>query len=799
MNFKSHILKVIFAAILFILPDKNIFSQVGLYPEIEWERSLGGTNSDYGFEPQMTSDGGYIITGWSRSIDGEVTGNHGGTDYWVVKLDSSRNIVWQKSLGGLLDELSSTILETSDGDFIVAGYTNSRTGDVGNNYGDPDLDDWDQTYDIWVVKLDPDGLIIWEQNYGGSNNESCKSIKETSNGEFVIAGTASSYDHDVTGLHGDSDIWIIKIDTDGMLLFAKTFGGSADEYGEDIKETIDGGFIVAGSSYSNNFDLDDNYGENDVWVLKLDSIGELEWQKNLGGSSFDYANSIIQTDDGGFVMAGRSSSNDGDLTENKGAFDFWVVQLNSLGNIEWQKSLGGSHWDIAEDVIQTATGYLAVGYTMSHDGDVIGIPELAYSAYWVTQLDFSGNLLWEATYGGTESQWAQSIKILSDGYLVSGWSSSDDLDVTEGHGGADYWLVKLKPECLHSIYFADTDEDGFGNSLVDSISCNIPFGYLLDSTDCDDTNQFINPVALDICNSIDDNCNGFIDEDAIFTLYYADADGDTYGDLFNDSISCYTLIGYVSDSTDCDDTNPFINPAALDSCNSMDDNCNGLIDEDAIFTMYYADTDGDTYGDLLNDSSSCFILSGYVIDSTDCNDMDPLINPTAEESCNGADDNCDGNIDEGLTVHTLYLDADDDSYGNPLIDTVTCATGLIGYVSDSTDCDDSNPLIYPGAEETFNGLDDNCDKLIDEGLNTADITGNLFMIYPNPAENILFIDYKMTAEANIQIIDISGQIIYSNIFSKPPFEINIEKFPTGFYLVKLIVVEGEFVATFIKE
>ena len=176
-----------------------------------------------------------------------------------------------------------------------------------------------------------------------------------------------------------------------------------------------------------------------------------------------------------------------------------------------------------------------------------------------------------------------------------------------------------------------------------------------------------------------------------------------------------------------------------------------------------------------------------------------MIPVTAEESCNGADDNCDGNIDEGLTVHTLYLDADDDSYGNPLIDTVTCATGLIGYVSDSTDCDDSNPLIYPGAEEIFNGLDDNCDKLIDEGLNTADITGNLFMIYPNPAENILFMDYKMTAEANIQIIDISGQIIYSNIFSKPPFEINIEKFPTGFYLVKLIVVEGEFVATFIKE
>ena len=323
MNFKTYILKVIFVVILFILPDKNIFSQVGLYSDIEWERSLGGTNYDYGFESQITSDGGYIITGWSSSIDGEVTGNHGETDYWVVKLDSSRIIVWQKSLGGLHYESSTTILETSDGDFMVGGNSISRTGDVGNNYGDPDADD--QTNDIWVVKLDPNGLIIWEQNYGGSNNESCKSIIETSSGEFVIAGTASSYDHDVTGLHGDYDIWIIKIDTDGMLLFAKTFGGSDIEYAGEIKETIDGGFIVAGSSYSNNFDLDDNYGESDVWVLKLDSIGELEWQKNLGGSSVDDANSIIQTDDGGFVMAGRSSSNDGDLTENKGALDFWIV------------------------------------------------------------------------------------------------------------------------------------------------------------------------------------------------------------------------------------------------------------------------------------------------------------------------------------------------------------------------------------------------------------------------------------------------------------------------------------------
>ena len=729
MNFKTYILKVIFVVILFILPDKNIFSQVGLYSDIEWERSLGGTNYDYGFESQITSDGGYIITGWSSSIDGEVTGNHGETDYWVVKLDSSRIIVWQKSLGGLHYESSTTILETSDGDFMVGGNSISRTGDVGNNYGDPDADD--QTNDIWVVKLDPNGLIIWEQNYGGSNNESCKSIIETSSGEFVIAGTASSYDHDVTGLHGDYDIWIIKIDTDGMLLFAKTFGGSDIEYAGEIKETIDGGFIVAGSSYSNNFDLDDNYGESDVWVLKLDSIGELEWQKNLGGSSVDDANSIIQTDDGGFVMAGRSSSNDGDLTENKGALDFWIVKLNSLGNIEWQKSLGGSHWDIAEDVVQTATGYLAVGYTMSHDGDVIGIPELASSAYWVTQLDFSGNLLWQGTYGGTESQSAQSIKILPDGYLVSGWSNSDDLDVTENHGSVDFWLVKLKPECLHSNYFEDIDEDGFGNSLFDSISCNILYGYVLDSTDCDDTNPLINPGITDICNSFDDNCNFLIDEDAIFTLYYADADGDTYGDL-------------------------------------------------------------------LSDSSSCFILSGYVIDSTDCNDMDPFINTAAEESCNGADDNCDGNIDEGLTVHTLYLDNDGDSYGDAELDTVTCATGLTGYVSDSTDCDDSNPLIYPGAEEIFNGLDDNCDKLIDEGVNTADIKGSLFRVYPNPAENILFIDYSKVAEANIQIIDISGKIVYSNIISNIPYEINIEKFPTGFYLVKLMVEEGEFVATFIK-
>lgn len=250
---------------------------------------------------------------------------------------------------------------------------------------------------------------------------------------------------------------------------------------------------------------------------------------------------------------------------------------------------------------------------------------------------------------------------------------------------------------------AETDADGDG------------FGVLVD---CNDANPTINPDAAELCNGIDENCNGDIDEGLTFETWYADADGDTYGDAAMSVTTCDGApAGYVADNTDCNDADAGVNPGAAEICNGLDENCNGDIDEGLTFETWYADADGDGYGDAAMSVTTCDgAPAGYVADNTDCNDADGAINPGAAEVCNGIDDNCNGDIDEGLTFETWYADADGDSYGDADMTVTTCDGAPAGYVADNTDCNDADASINPGAAEVCNGVDDNCDGNVDEGV-----------------------------------------------------------------------------------
>lgn len=266
-------------------------------------------------------------------------------------------------------------------------------------------------------------------------------------------------------------------------------------------------------------------------------------------------------------------------------------------------------------------------------------------------------------------------------------------------------------------YYADDDSDTYGdpNDSTQTPSPTPPAGYVVDNTDCDDTNASVHPGATELCNGIDDDCNGLVDDNVVTSTYYADADGDGYGDLAVDSVACAPPVGYVSNSNDCDDTNNAINPGATETCNGIDDNCDGQIDE-GVLSTFYADTDGDGYGDLTVTTQACSAPIGYVSNSTDCDDNNNLVNPAATEICNGIDDNCDGQVDEGCGSNTWYADTDADTYGdlnNFVVD--NNPTPPAGYVADSTDCDDNNAAVNPGATEICgNGIDDNCNGQVDE-------------------------------------------------------------------------------------
>ncbi len=279
--------------------------------------------------------------------------------------------------------------------------------------------------------------------------------------------------------------------------------------------------------------------------------------------------------------------------------------------------------------------------------------------------------------------------------------------------------------CPTIKFYTDADNDGYGDKLdwIEKPKCKPPVGFSENNLDCDDKNPAVHPGAIEICNGIDDDCDGQIDEGTSKTVFYRDADGDGYGNPSLTVSACIAPTAYVSNKTDCNDANDAIHPGAVELCNGIDDDCDGQIDEGASNTTYYRDTDGDGYGNPALTTSGCTAPTGYVNNNTDCNDAIAAIHPGTAEICNGVDDNCNGLIDE-VAQNTFYRDADGDGYGNPALTTSGC-TAPTGYVDNNTDCNDANPSIHPGALEICNIIDDDCDGLTDEvAQNTTVSTGN---------------------------------------------------------------------------
>ncbi len=270
-----------------------------------------------------------------------------------------------------------------------------------------------------------------------------------------------------------------------------------------------------------------------------------------------------------------------------------------------------------------------------------------------------------------------------------------------------------------SIWYADADSDGYGDAVTTLVACDKPEGYLADNTDCDDTTDQVSPTATEYCNGTDDDCDGTTDEDAAADAltWYADTDTDGYGDPASTYAACAVPSGYTADDTDCDDTDVLVSPVGTEMCNGYDDDCDGEADESTAIdaATFFADGDTDGYGDAGIGVAACTQPSGYVADDTDCDDTDENEFPGATEYCDGDDDNCDGEVDEDTAadVATWYADGDNDSFGDPATPDLDCYQPT-GHVADNTDCDDSAPRTYPGADEYCNSYDDNCDGDIDE-------------------------------------------------------------------------------------
>ena len=249
------------------------------------------------YDISQTLDGGYILVGYSNSMDGQVSTNLGEDDFWIVRLDEFGEIIWQKSFGGSHSEWPFAVKQSLDGSFVIAGWSDSNDGDVSGNHG---------LKDYWIIKIDGSGNLLWEKSLGGSGEDIARSIDVTFDGGYIVAGTSHSEDGNVTGHVGSSDFWIVKLDTDGNISWEKSLGSPGDDRAFSIEQTMDLGYIIAGSSKTVGGNVSRNNGNWDYWVVKLDVSGDIIWEKNLGGTGGDIARSISQTNDGGYIVGGIS-------------------------------------------------------------------------------------------------------------------------------------------------------------------------------------------------------------------------------------------------------------------------------------------------------------------------------------------------------------------------------------------------------------------------------------------------------------------------------------------------------------
>lgn len=304
---------------------------------------------------------------------------------------------------------------------------------------------------------------------------------------------------------------------------------------------------------------------------------------------------------------------------------------------------------------------------------------------------------------------------------VSDDSDCDD-DRSDVYPGAPEACDGVDNDCAGDIdedgtsaYYLDSDGDGYGDPSTQEITCAPDLNQVSDATDCNDNANTIHPGATEVCDAIDNNCNGQKDE-GVTSTFYADADQDGYGNAAVTETGCAPSTGYVFTSTDCNDADNSIYPGNAETCDLKDNDCNGQTDE-GVTTTYYTDGDGDGFGNLNLPVQACALSSGIVTSSTDCNDTNAQIYPGATETCDLVDNDCDTQIDEGVKT-TYYLDADEDGYGSPTKTTQACSLPS-GYVTNNTDCKDTNDAINPGATEVCNGVDDDCNTQIDENLKTT--------------------------------------------------------------------------------
>ncbi len=425
--------------------------------QMNWQQCFGGSMLDGAYDI-IAIENGYFIAGGTGSNDGDITFSYGNGDGWLIKTDSNGNLIWEKNYGGSDSEGFSRIIPTSDNNFYLLGTSFSSDGDIS-------YDPYPDSPDYWIIKIDSSGNIIWDRIVGGNMGEVLFTGDASMDGGVVAVGWTYSNDGDVSINYGGADTWAVKINSDGELEWEFTIGTDWIDKGQAIIQTSDGGYLIASSSsfhenaIGNITCIPHTYGWAEGILFKLDSNLKVEWQKCYGGSDNDGITALIEVSNG-YVFGAYVNSNDGDISGWHGANDIWIVKLDFNGNIVWQKPLGGSRSEFISTLLLTDDESIIIpGYTQSNDGNVSGNHTMSEYDYdiWFVKLNSEGDLLSQQCFGGAGSEILEFgfVKKSDNNFVIAGqtdYGPSFDVGCTP-HGGnwdEDFWVFEIK-DTLTSI------------------------------------------------------------------------------------------------------------------------------------------------------------------------------------------------------------------------------------------------------------------------------------------------------------------------------------------------------------
>ncbi len=423
---------ICFAAGIFMICSE-MYSQVAF-----WQQYFGGSGFDVGEIVIVKPDGAIVVSGQVSSVDGIGKENHSvEADIALIKYATQGVIFWKRTFGGSGEERLESLIETSDGGYAFIGTTNSTDGDIEQPKGE---------LDIWVVKLDDLGRKQWAKTFGGSGNDRGYSIVETYDGGFFIAGESGSVNGNMRSPHhGGLDSWLAKLSPDGKLLWEKHYGGTDNERITHILSLSKDVYVLIHASNSKDGDRKEQLGKKDVWITQINSLGDIQWSMSVGGEDNDEIHDCLLDNEGNIVAVGTTFSSTQDVNKHKGLGDAWICKLTLEGELSWSWTYGGEKADGANSIIQTQDGgYLMAGVTRSRAGDI----QFSYGYYdaWVLKTDRNGAMIWSRNFGFEGKDLFSDVKEVSTGgFIAIGCSELvEEGTPLPGHQGElDFWVCNF--------------------------------------------------------------------------------------------------------------------------------------------------------------------------------------------------------------------------------------------------------------------------------------------------------------------------------------------------------------------